>query len=55
MIGKQSPDLVSSNDIASFKEMWAVYDPDANNAIPATELPDLVLSLEHPLGLKGEY
>jgi hypothetical protein len=54
MIGKQSPDLVSSNDIQSFKEQWALYDPDANNAIPATDLPELILSLEHPLGLKGK-
>ena len=31
-----------------------MYDPDANNAIPATDLPALVLALEHPLGLKGK-
>ena len=54
MLGKQSPDLVSSNDIQNFKEQWAEFDPDANNAIPAAELPALVLALEHPLGLKGK-
>ena len=31
-----------------------MYDPDANNAIPATDLPELLLTLEHPLGLKDK-
>jgi hypothetical protein len=52
-LGNVNPDLVSTNDIEEFKEMWGWYDPDADGMIPAKKLPDLVLSLSPPLGIKG--
>ena len=52
-LGQVNPDLVSTNDIEEFKEMWGWYDPDADGMIPAKKLPDLVLALPPPLGIKG--
>jgi len=52
-LGNTNPDLVSTNDIEEFKEVWGWYDPDADGMIPAKALPALVLRLPPPLGLKG--
>merc|ERR1719201_526664 len=44
-LGNVNPDLVSTNDIHEFKEIWGSYDPDADGNIPARTLPKLVLEL----------
>ena len=46
--------LVSASDLELFSEAWAIYDPDADNYIPVTDVPDLLLLLPRPLGLKGK-
>ena len=51
-LGNVNPDLVSTNDITEFKEAWGRYDPDADGMIPAKVLPELVLGLPPPLGIK---
>ena len=48
-----NPHLASSSDIEGFKEIWAEYDPDADQYIPSKELPNLVMSLPPPMGLLG--
>ena len=52
-LGSQNPFLVSSADIEGFKEIWAEFDPDADNFIPSSDLPRLVLTVPPPMGLKG--
>merc|ERR1719171_46928 len=52
-LGNVNPDLVSTNDIVEYKEVWGYYDPDADGMIPAKSLPNLVMSLPPPLGVKG--
>jgi hypothetical protein len=52
-LGSQNPFLVSSADVEGFKEVWAEYDPDADNYIPSSDLPALVLAVPPPMGLKG--
>jgi len=52
-LGSLNPDLVAPADVEAFKEAWADFDPDADNYIPATDLPLLVLSLPPPMGVKG--
>ena len=52
-LGNIDPSLVSSSDIADFKEEWAVFDPDADGYIRTKDLPQLLMSLPAPLGLKG--
>ena len=34
-LGKENPKLVTGNDVERFKEVWAEFDPDADNYIPA--------------------
>ena len=48
------PDLVSAGDLENFIEAWAEYDPDASRFIRYTDLPNLLLSVPKPLGLKGK-
>jgi len=52
-LGNVNTDLVSTNDIVEYKEVWGYYDPDADGMIPAKSLPALVMSLPPPLGVKG--
>merc|ERR1719163_791161 len=52
-LGNVNPDLVSTNDIVEYKEVWGYYDPDADGFIPAKSLPSLVRDLPPPLGVKG--
>merc|ERR1719421_666650 len=52
-LGNVNPDLVSTNDIIEFKEVWGKYDPDADGMIPAKDLPKLVIDLPPPLGVRG--
>jgi hypothetical protein len=52
-LGNVNPDLVSTNDIVEYKEVWGYYDPDADGMIPAKSLPSLVMDLPPPLGVKG--
>lgn len=52
-LGSLNPDLVSPADVEAFKESWVEFDPDADNYIPASDLPELVLCLPPPMGLKG--
>ena len=47
-------DLVSAQDIETFSETWAEFDPDATNYIPSTQMVALLLRLPPPLGLKGK-
>eukprot|EP00327_Prymnesium_parvum_P044618 CAMPEP_0205857742 /NCGR_PEP_ID=MMETSP1083-20121108/3824_1 /ASSEMBLY_ACC=CAM_ASM_000430 /TAXON_ID=97485 /ORGANISM="Prymnesium parvum, Strain Texoma1" /LENGTH=1580 /DNA_ID=CAMNT_0053219251 /DNA_START=327 /DNA_END=5070 /DNA_ORIENTATION=+ len=53
ILGSQNPDLVSREDIARFKEVWAVFDPDADGKIHYRLLPKLLSQLPHPMGLQG--
>jgi voltage-dependent calcium channel L type alpha-1D len=52
-LGNMRPDLVSKDDIETFKEAWAEFDPDSTLKVPAKVLPDLVLSIPPPMGIKG--
>ena len=52
-LGSLNPEIVSPADVESFKEVWAAFDPDADNFIPSEDLPLLVLALPPPMGLKG--
>ena len=53
-LGNVDPNLVSSEDIANFKEAWAAFDPDANSWIAVEQLPVLLLTIPPPMGLKIE-
>ena len=52
-LGNVRTDLVSAADLDGFKEAWCEFDPDGDSKIPASDLPDLVLSIPPPMGLKG--
>ena len=52
-LGNLNADLVSISDIQAFHALWAEFDPDADQYIPAQDLPDLVRQLPAPMGLKG--
>ena len=52
-LGSMRPDLVSKDDIETFKETWAEFDPDSTLKVPSKVLPDLVLSIPPPMGIKG--
>ena len=52
-LGSVNPFLVSSADVDSFKEVWAEFDPDADNFIPVKDLPSLLLAVSPPMGLRG--
>ena len=49
-----SADLVSAADLDVFSEAWTLFDPDATNYIPIGKLPDLLLQVPRPLGVKGK-
>lgn len=49
-----SPDLISTADLEVFSEVWTQFDPDATNFIPIAKLPELLLLLPKPLGVKGK-
>ena len=49
-----SPDLVSPTDLELFSEAWAAFDPDATNYVPITVLPDLLMRVPRPLGVRGK-
>ena len=53
-LGNLNPDLVSAADIEIFKEVWADFDPDADQKVPASVLPDLVLRIPPPMGVAGQ-
>jgi hypothetical protein len=50
----QNPDLVSPSDIDGFMEAWAELDPEANNKLPESALPELIAKVPPPLGTFGE-
>jgi len=52
-LSAQDPNLVSTSDIDTFKEIWADLDPDADNYIASHDLITLVLALPPPMGLNG--
>ena len=52
-LGNVRTDLVSKDDIDTFKEAWGVFDPDADLMIPAKHLPELLLAVPPPMGLSG--
>ena len=54
-LGDVNPELVSTGDVEGFQELWAQYDPDANQRIPTRQLPDLILDLPPPMGLLGNF
>jgi len=49
-----SPDLVSSSDLEIFADVWSEFDPDATNYLVISKLPDLLLRVPRPLGVKGK-
>ena len=49
----QDPDLVSATDLELFLDIWSEFDPDASNHIGVRELPNFLLKVPRPLGLKG--
>ena len=53
-LGNVNPDLVSPEDIATFKDAWAAFDPDANSWIAVEQLPVLLLTIPPPMGLKSD-
>ena len=53
-LGNAIPTLVSPNDIENFREAWAEFDPDADNYMPAGQLPHLLMELPPPLGLRDK-
>ena len=52
-MGAGNSDLISSDDIETFSETWADFDPDASQLIPAKVLPDLLKAIPQPMGLQG--
>ena len=52
-LGSLNADLVSTHDIADFKEAWGAYDPDADGFIPVELMPKLVSDVPPPLGTRG--
>jgi len=52
-LGNVNPNLISSNDIANFKEAWAEIDPDANGLAPISDLANVLNALPPPMGFKG--
>ena len=44
-LGSENPKLASSADVEAFKEVWAIFDPDADNFIPSRQLHQLVVRL----------
>ena len=52
-LGHINPDLVTRDDVERFKEVWALFDPDADNYMPARQLPALCQKLSQPLGFRG--
>ena len=53
-LGNVNPNLISSNDIANFKEAWAEIDPDANGLAPISDLANVLNALPPPMGFKGK-
>ena len=44
---------MTRDDVERFKEVWALFDPDADNYMPARLLPALCQKLSQPLGFRG--
>jgi len=53
-LGTERQDLASSRDLDLFHVVWGTFDPSVSGKMPAKQLPQLILSLPPPLGLKGE-
>ena len=53
-LGNVNPNLISSNDIANFKEAWAEIDPDANGLAPISDLVNVLNTLPPPMGFQGK-
>ena len=52
-LGNTNPNLVSTNDIKTFTEKWAHFDPDADQHVPTSDLVALVLAVPPPMGQQG--
>ena len=52
-LGTANTDLISRSDIEIFSDVWADFDPDADQSIPIEKLPDLLKALPQPMGLAG--
>jgi hypothetical protein len=48
-----APNLASASDLEIFAEAWADFDPDATNLLPMATLPELLLRVPRPLGVRG--
>ena len=48
-----NPKLASATDLELFADAWAVHDPDATGFITFDKLPEVLLLVPEPLGLKG--
>ena len=47
-----NPKLASATDLELFADAWAVHDPDATGFITFDKLPEVLLLVPEPLGLK---
>ncbi|KAK3242941.1 hypothetical protein CYMTET_47370 [Cymbomonas tetramitiformis] len=45
--------LLSSVDYAKFTDLWGQFDPDATQLIKAQHVPQLLMKIDPPLGMKG--
>ena len=52
-LSKVNPRLPSSNDVEAFTLVWEGLDPEGKGMLHVDTLPDLLLSLSPPLGLKN--
>ena len=53
-VGDLNPSLATREDVEVFKEVWARFDPYAENFIRLDDLPKLIDEMPPPLGIKGE-
>jgi len=48
-----SESKVTAEILEDFNEVWAEFDPTGNGKIPEIRLPDMLLKIEYPLGLRN--
>ena len=41
-------------DVRAYADVWVDFDPDADHMIPVESVPELVLELAPPMGVRGK-